>query len=437
MPDSTYTTHPIQVRFTEIIPDELIGDTTKWGLQHNFHLTNLLGSWVMPWTEIREKRVGRLNIDLPQPKSLLPGESCIVRKNIDNEEFTIIRYSYLSPFEFMVSDSTLYRSKFYAESEWQSNIFTRNGINDSVKIIFDIPESQFYLRSNLEFIENEIDPDTKTILTTTDNLPSFFIYYKPSFSNEIFKIKNLSFDLLWENVNDETITTKDFSARQEANKQDINRTKEYISQIFEKLEPYTDISSTDKTFNFVVAKQVLRDVIENDSVDWYFGQAFSISEKSDLVLVDQSEFYSSVPIHEILHIVYPLPETFEQYSFYERNLIAEGIIDYMASVIYESITGEDIFSKKSTYLQSIGYTKSDAKKSAVGAAYGVFGGEGSGSLLYAHYIPCQFHRVAQKSGGDSVMVDKLVQLLRKGINCSWQKSEMKTDIRMLKSMIGI
>lgn len=437
IPDPTYTYHKaIQIRMTEKIPDKLLTDTTVMQLGEYYHyVTDYMGIFALPWVEISEKDIGNLKIEMP----MLSGAP--LRKQSGNTDYTLIRYSYLSPSCLMEDDEPLYQCpQFYAMADFQNYVFVRKGETDSLRITFDIPETLFYLRSDMALAEDEYDPDRRTVSATTDCPPSFFLYYKPAFRNKTFDAgKSLNIDLLWENVDATRSSLTNIEIMPLAKSTETDTAQTVIKRTIEKIEQLAEDLDTVPSgkLEMVVTKQVLHGVMDTVDRSWTWGRAYT-DKGNRLIIMDKSDFHTAMPAHEILHLYFSVPEKDSpDWTPYERFIVSEALIEYSATALTVLTTGKDGFESMFRYLEKNGYDRKAAMKASEMETNSAFSSEGSSSWLYYEYIPWHLHQAAQKSGGDEAMLEKVIRLLVKGTNCGWDKSIVGKDVAKIRKTIGI
>ena len=437
IPDPTYTYHKtIQIRMTEKIPDMLLTDTTVMQLGEYYHyVTDYMGIFALPWVEISEKDIGILKIKMP----MLSGAP--LRKLSGNTGNTLIRYSYMSPSCLMEDDEPLYQCpQFYAMTDFQNYVFVRKGETDSLRVTFDIPESLFYLRSDMPLAKDKYDPDRRTVLTTTDCPPSFFLYYKPAFLNRTFDAgKGLNIDLLWENVDTIRSSLTNIEIRSLAETAETDTAQTVIKRTIGKIEQIAGDLDTVPSgkLEMVVTKQVIHDVMDTVDRSWTWGRAYT-DKGNRLIIMDKSDFHTAMPAHEILHLYFSVPEKDSpDWTPYERFIVSEALIEYSAAVLTAIITGKDEFESMFLFLEKNGYDRETAMKASKMETNSAFSSEGSSSWLYYESIPWHLHQAAQKSGGDEAMLEKVIRLLVKGTNCGWDKSIVGKDVVKIRKTIGI
>ena len=432
-PDSSYTAHPIQVFLTEKIPDGLLSDTTAMTLNGFNYITRMLGPAVMPWIEIRGSRAGTLEIESPQTGF------GIVRKETGITGYTVMRYSYFSPSEIMCCYENPYEyyvPQFYAMAERQKYVFARKGHEDSLRVTFDIPESLFYLRSDMALEEDPFDPDIKRLYTTTDKIPSFFLYYKPAFIHEEFKAgSGLTVDLLVDCVDRNKSRANNLEPLP-SEQSGIDSTIAYIKAVVEKIESETGGACVipGGRIEIVFTKQIMFEPFFTERV---FSWGKSYSDDNRLVLADKSD-YSKLFVHELLHQFFqPKDTACKPYSAYEKYIIKEALIEYVATVLNGVLTGEDGFVDKKNLLEKNGYDKKSARKASMFEENVLVSMEGSSSWLYYQYIPWQLHKEALKDAGDEEMMREVLRLLVKGKASGWDKEEIGKDLAKIKKIIGV
>jgi len=434
LPDSSWTVHPLlQVQFIETIPREFINQRDTLSPYINqLYRKSLYGVLIFPSVTIdyHEKFPIYSFEYAPSPKWKISEQW---------KDYARIRYSYAPIFNLGMN--RYLSPTYFMQADELSYFFARGRGDDKLRLSIDVPDFLFYFRSDKELERDTIDCDLRRITTTVAEAPSLFIMYKPGFWHEQDTIADIPVDLLWERVDTEHSYANSDSCKLVYLPPDqkgsvntgIERLKRVLPVIKKTMAP---LEKSPNKIEFIVAN------MEQKRYELRYSFAFSRHSLSGkgLIPISPDFFRQTYLVHEILHLYTPkISDSISWLMPYERFLLSEALVEYIASYIDETTTSSKSFIEKEKRIEDKGYTSTLARKvSKLKQNITAEKAEESSNWLYYTYVPYQIHKIAIKCfRGDEKMVQKVVEFLKQCEDQKWEEKQLRPQLDKFKKELGV
>ena len=434
LPDSSWTVHPLlQVQFIETIPREFINQRDTLSLYVNqLYRKSLYGVLIFP----------SVTIDYHEKFPIYSFEYASSPKWKISEQwkdYARIRYSYVSMFN--IGMNRYLSPTYFMQADELSYFFARGRGDDKLRLSIDVPDFLFYFRSDKEFERDTIDSDLRRITTTVAEAPSLFIMYKPGFWHEQDTIADIPVDLLWERVDTEHSYANSDSCKlvylPDDKKESVITGVERLRQVIPMITKTTALlGKSPSKIEFIVSN------MEQKRYELKYIFAFSRRSPAGkgLISISPEDFKQTELVHEILHLFAPVVlDTVSWLTPYERFLLSEALVEYIASYIDETTTSSKSFIEKEKRIEDKGYTSILARKvSKLKQNITAEKAEESSNWLYYTYVPYQIHKIAIKCfGGDEKMVQKVVEFLKQCEDQKWEEKQLRPQLDKFKKELGV
>ena len=434
LPDSSWTVHPLlQVQFIETIPREFINQRDTLSLYVNqLYRKSLYGVLIFPSVTIdyHEKFPIYSFEYAPSPKWKISEQW---------KDYARIRYSYVSMFN--IGMNRYLSPTYFMQADELSYFFARGCGDDKLRLSIDVPDFLFYFRSDKEFERDTIDSDLRRITTTVAEAPSLFIMYKPGFWHEQDTIADIPVDLLWERVDTEHSYANSDSCKlvylPDDKKESVITGVERLRQVIPMITKTTALlGKSPSKIEFIVSN------MEQKRYELKYIFAFSRRSPAGkgLISISPEDFKQTELVHEILHLFAPVVlDTVSWLTPYERFLLSEALVEYIASYMDETTTSSKSFIEKEKRIEDKGYTSTLARKVSKFKQNITAGkAEESSNWLYYTYVPYQIHKTAIKCfGGDEKMVQKVVEFLKQCEDQKWEEKQLRPQLDKFKKELGV
>ena len=434
LPDSSWTVHPLlQVQFIETIPREFINQRDTLSLYVNqLYRKSLYGVLIFPSVTIdyHEKFPIYSFEYAPSPKWKISEQW---------KDYARIRYSYVSMFN--IGMNRYLSPTHFMQADELSYFFARGRGDDKLRLSIDVPDFLFYFRSDKEFERDTIDSDLRRITTTVAEAPSLFIMYKPGFWHEQDTIADIPVDLLWERVDTEHSYANSDSCKlvylPDDKKESVITGVERLRQVIPMITKTTALlGKSPSKIEFIVSN------MEQKRYELKYLFAFSRRSPAGkgLIPISPEGFKQTELVHEIMHLYTPkIVDSVLWLTPYERFLLSEALVEYIASYIDETTTSSKSFIEKEKRIEDKGYTSTLARKVSKFKQNITAGkAEESSNWLYYTYVPYQIHKTAIKCfGGDEKMVQKVVEFLKQCEDQKWEEKQLRPQLDKFKKELGV
>ena len=434
LPDSTWTVNRLyQVQFIETIPREFINQRDTLSLYVNqLYRKSLYGVLIFPSVTIdyHEKFPIYSFEYAPSPKWKISEQW---------KDYARIRYSYASIFNLGMN--RYLSPTYYMQADELSYFFARGRGDDKLRLSIDVPDFLFYFRSDKELERDTIDSDLRRITTTIAEAPSLFIMYKPGFWHEQDTIADIPVDLLWERVDSVRSYCNSDSCKlvylPPDQKGSVNTGIERLKRVLPVIKK--TMASLEKSPNKI---ELIVSNMEQKRYELKYIFAFSRRSPAGkgLIPISPEDFKQTELVHEILHLFAPVVlDTVSWLTPYERFLLSEALVEYIASYIDETTTSSKSFIEKEKRIEDKGYTSTLARKvSKLKQNITAEKAEESSNWLYYTYVPYQIHKIAIKCfGGDEKMVQKVVEFLKQCEDQKWEEKQLRPQLDKFKKELGV
>ena len=433
LPDSSWTVHPLlQVQFIETIPREFINQRdTLFPYVNQLYRKSLYGVLIFPSVTIdfHEKFPIYSFEYAPSPKWKISEQW---------KDYARIRYSYASIFNLGMN--RYLSPTYYMQADELSYFFARGRGDDKLRLSIDVPDFLFYFRSDKEFERDTIDCDLRRITTTVAEAPSLFIMYKPGFWHEQDTIADIPVDLLWERVDTEHSYANSDSCKlvylPDDKKESVTTGIERLRQVLPMITKTTALlGKSPNKIELIVSN------MEQKRYELKYIFAFSRRSPAGkgLISISPEDFKQTELVHEIMHLYTPkIADSVSWLTPYERFLLSEALVEYLASYIDEVTTSSKSFIEKEKRIEDKGYTSTLASKvSKFKQNITAEKTEESSNWLYYTYVPYQIHKTAIKCfGGDEKMVQKVVEFLKQCEDQKWEEKQLRPQLDKFKKELG-
>ena len=434
LPDSTWTVNRLyQVQFIETIPCEFINQRdTLSPYVNQLYRKSLYGVLIFPSVTIdfHEKFPIYSFEYAPSPKWKISEQW---------KDYARIRYSYASIFNLGMN--RYLSPTYYMQADELSYFFARGRGDDKLRLSIDVPDFLFYFRSDKELERDTIDSDLRRITTTVAEAPSLFIMYKPGFWHEQDTIADIPVDLLWERVDSVRSYCNSDSCKlvylPDDKKESVITGVERLRQVIPMITKTTALlGKSPSKIEFIVSN------MEQKRYELKYIFAFSRRSPAGkgLIPISPEDFKQTELVHEILHLFAPVVlDTVSWLTPYERFLLSEALVEYIASYIDETTTSSKSFIEKEKRIEDKGYTSTLARKVSKFKQNITAGkAEESSNWLYYTYVPYQIHKTAIKCfGGDEKMVQKVVEFLKQCEDQKWEEKQLRPQLDKFKKELGV
>lgn len=422
-----------QVQFIETIPREFINQRdTLSPYVNQLYRKSLYGVLIFPSVTIdyHEKFPIYSFEYAPSPKWKISEQW---------KDYARIRYSYASIFNLGMN--RYLSPTYFMQADELSYFFARGRGDDKLRLSIDVPDFLFYFRSDKELERDTIDSDLRRITTTVAEAPSLFIMYKPGFWHEQDTIADIPVDLLWERVD---------SVRSYCNSDSCKLVylpddkKESVATGVERLRQVLPIITKTTALLGKSPNKIELIVSNMEQKRYELKYIFAFSRRSPagkgLIPISPEGFKQTELVHEILHLFAPVVlDTVSWLTPYERFLLSEALVEYIASYIDETTTSSKSFIEKEKRIEDKGYTSTLARKVSKFKQNITAGkAEESSNWLYYTYVPYQIHKTAIKCfGGDEKMVQKVVEFLKQCEDQKWEEKQLRPQLDKFKKELGV
>ena len=432
--DSSWTVHKLlQVQFIETIPSEFINQRDTLSLYVNqLYRKSLYGVLIFPSVTIdyHEKFPIYSFEYAPSPKWKISEQW---------KDYARIRYSYAPIFNLGMN--RYLSPTYYMQADELSYFFARGRGDDKLRLSIDVPDFLFYFRSDKELERDTIDSDLRRITTTVAEAPSLFIMYKPGFWHEQDTIADIPVDLLWERVDPVRSYCNSDSCKlvylPDDKKESVTTGIERLRQVLPMITKTTALlGKSPNKIELIVSN------MEQKRYELKYLFAFSRRSPAGkgLISISPEDFKQTELVHEILHLFAPVVlDTVSWLTPYERFLLSEALVEYIASYIDETTTSSKSFIEKEKRIEDKGYTSTLARKVSKFKQNITAGkAEESSNWLYYTYVPYQIHKTAIKCfGGDEKMVQKVVEFLKQCEDQKWEEKQLRPQLDKFKKELGV
>ena len=434
LPDSSWTVHPLlQVQFIETIPREFINQRDTLSLYVNqLYRKSLYGALIFPSVTIdyHEKFPIYSFEYASSPKWKISGQW---------KDYARIRYSYVSMFNLGMN--RYLSPTYFMQADELSYFFARGRGDDKLRLSIDVPDFLFYFRSDKEFERDTIDCDLRRITTTVAEAPSLFIMYKLGFWHEQDTVADIPVDLLWERVDTEHSYVNSDSCKlvylPPDQKGSVNTGIERLKRVLPVIKKtMASLEKSPNKIEFIVAN------MEQKRYELRYSFAFSRRSPAGkgLISISPEDFKQTELVHEIMHLCTPkIADSVSWLTPYERFLLSEALVEYLASYIDEVTTSSKSFIEKEKRIEDKGYTSTLASKvSKFKQNITAEKTEESSNWLYYTYVPYQIHKTAIKCfGGDEKMVQRVVEFLKQCEDQKWEEKQLRPQLDKFKKELGV
>jgi len=434
LPDSSWTVHPLlQVQFIETIPREFINQRDTLSLYVNqLYRKSLYGALIFPSVTIdyHEKFPIYSFEYAPSPKWKISEQW---------KDYARIRYSYVSMFNLGMN--RYLSPTYFMQADELSYFFARGRGDDKLRLSIDVPDFLFYFRSDKEFERDTIDCDLRRITTTVAEAPSLFIMYKLGFWHEQDTVADIPVDLLWERVDTEHSYVNSDSCKlvylPPDQKGSVNTGIERLKRVLPVIKKtMASLEKSPNKIEFIVAN------MEQKRYELRYSFAFSRRSPAGkgLISISPEDFKQTELVHEIMHLYTPkIADSVSWLTPYERFLLSEALVEYLASYIDEVTTSSKSFIEKEKRIEDKGYTSTLASKvSKFKQNITAEKTEESSNWLYYTYVPYQIHKTAIKCfGGDEKMVQRVVEFLKQCEDQKWEEKQLRPQLDKFKKELGV
>lgn len=434
LPDSTWTVNRLyQVQFIETIPREFINQRdTLSPYVNQLYRKSLYGVLIFPSVTIdyHEKFPIYSFEYAPSPKWKISEQW---------KDYARIRYSYASIFNLGMN--RYLSPTYYMQADELSYFFARGRGDDKLRLSIDVPDFLFYFRSDKELERDTIDSDLRRITTTVAEAPSLFIMYKPGFWHEQDTIADIPVDLLWERVDSVRSYCNSDSCKlvylPPDQKGSVNTGIERLKRVLPVIKKtMASLEKSPNKIEFIVAN------MEQKRYELRYSFAFSRRSPAGkgLISISPEDFKQTELVHEIMHLYTPkIADSVSWLMPYERFLLSEALVEYIASYIDEETTSSKSFIEKEKRIEDKGYTSTLARKvSKFKQNITAEKAEESSNWLYYTYVPYQIHKIAIKCfGGDEKMVQKVVEFLKQCEDQKWEEKQLRPQLDKFKKELGV
>ncbi len=434
LPDSTWTVNRLyQVQFIETIPREFINQRdTLSPYVNQLYRKSLYGVLIFPSVTIdfHEKFPIYSFEYAPSPKWKISEQW---------KDYARIRYSYASIFNLGMN--RYLSPTYYMQADELSYFFARGRGDDKLRLSIDVPDFLFYFRSDKELERDTIDSDLRRITTTVAEAPSLFIMYKPGFWHEQDTIADIPVDLLWERVDSVRSYCNSDSCKlvylPPDQKGSVNTGIERLKRVLPVIKK--TMASLEKSPNKI---ELIVSNMEQKRYELKYIFAFSRRSPAGkgLISISPEDFKQTELVHEIMHLYTPkIADSVSWLTPYERFLLSEALVEYLASYIDEETTSSKSFIEKEKRIEDKGYTSTLARKvSKFEQNITAEKAEESSNWLYYTYVPYQIHKIAIKCfGGDEKMVQKVVEFLKQCEDQKWEEKQLRPQLDKFKKELGV
>ena len=434
LPDSSWTVHPLlQVQFIETIPSEFINQRDTLSLFVNeLYCKSLYSSLIFP----------SVTIDYHEKFPIYSFEYASSPKWKISEQwkdYARIRYSYVSMFNLGMN--RYLSPTYFMQADELSYFFARGRGDDKLRLSIDVPDFLFYFRSDKEFERDTIDCDLRRITTTVAEAPSLFIMYKLGFWHEQDTVADIPVDLLWERVDTEHSYVNSDSCKlvylPPDQKGSVNTGIERLKRVLPVIKKtMASLEKSPNKIEFIVAN------MEQKRYELRYSFAFSRRSPAGkgLISISPEDFKQTELVHEIMHLYTPkIADSVSWLTPYERFLLSEALVEYLASYIDEVTTSSKSFIEKEKRIEDKGYTSTLASKvSKFKQNITAEKTEESSNWLYYTYVPYQIHKTAIKCfGGDEKMVQRVVEFLKQCEDQKWEEKQLRPQLDKFKKELGV
>lgn len=434
LPDSSWTVHPLlQVQFIETIPSEFINQRDTLSLFVNeLYCKSLYSPLIFPSVTIdyHEKFPIYSFKYAPSPKWKISEQW---------KDYARIRYSYVSMFNLGMN--RYLSPTYFMQADELSYFFARGRGDDKLRLSIDVPDFLFYFRSDKEFERDTIDCDLRRITTTVAEAPSLFIMYKLGFWHEQDTVADIPVDLLWERVDTEHSYVNSDSCKlvylPPDQKGSVNTGIERLKRVLPVIKKtMASLEKSPNKIEFIVAN------MEQKRYELRYSFAFSRRSPAGkgLISISPEDFKQTELVHEIMHLYTPkIADSVSWLTPYERFLLSEALVEYLASYIDEVTTSSKSFIEKEKRIEDKGYTSTLASKvSKFKQNITAEKTEESSNWLYYTYVPYQIHKTAIKCfGGDEKMVQRVVEFLKQCEDQKWEEKQLRPQLDKFKKELGV
>ena len=434
LPDSSWTVHPLlQVQFIETIPSEFINQRDTLSLFVNeLYCKSLYSPLIFP----------SVTIDYHEKFPIYSFEYASSPKWKISEQwkdYARIRYSYVSMFNLGMN--RYLSPTYFMQADELSYFFARGRGDDKLRLSIDVPDFLFYFRSDKEFERDTIDCDLRRITTTVAEAPSLFIMYKLGFWHEQDTVADIPVDLLWERVDTEHSYVNSDSCKlvylPPDQKGSVNTGIERLKRVLPVIKKtMASLEKSPNKIEFIVAN------MEQKRYELRYSFAFSRRSPAGkgLISISPEDFKQTELVHEIMHLYTPkIADSVSWLTPYERFLLSEALVEYLASYIDEVTTSSKSFIEKEKRIEDKGYTSTLASKvSKFKQNITAEKTEESSNWLYYTYVPYQIHKTAIKCfGGDEKMVQRVVEFLKQCEDQKWEEKQLRPQLDKFKKELGV
>ena len=434
LPDSSWTVHPLlQVQFIETIPSEFINQRDTLSLFVNeLYCKSLYSPLIFP----------SVTIDYHEKFPIYSFEYASSPKWKISEQwkdYARIRYSYVSMFNLGIN--RYLSPTYFMQADELSYFFARGRGDDKLRLSIDVPDFLFYFRSDKEFERDTIDCDLRRITTTVAEAPSLFIMYKLGFWHEQDTVADIPVDLLWERVDTEHSYVNSDSCKlvylPPDQKGSVNTGIERLKRVLPVIKKtMASLEKSPNKIEFIVAN------MEQKRYELRYSFAFSRRSPAGkgLISISPEDFKQTELVHEIMHLYTPkIADSVSWLTPYERFLLSEALVEYLASYIDEVTTSSKSFIEKEKRIEDKGYTSTLASKvSKFKQNITAEKTEESSNWLYYTYVPYQIHKTAIKCfGGDEKMVQRVVEFLKQCEDQKWEEKQLRPQLDKFKKELGV
>ena len=434
LPDSSWTVHPLlQVQFIETIPSEFINQRDTLSLFVNeLYCKSLYSPLIFPSVTIdyHEKFPIYSFKYAPSPKWKISEQW---------KDYARIRYSYAPIFNLGMN--RYLSPTYFMQADELSYFFARGRGDDKLRLSIDVPDFLFYFRSDKEFERDTIDCDLRRITTTVAEAPSLFIMYKLGFWHEQDTVADIPVDLLWERVDTEHSYVNSDSCKlvylPPDQKGSVNTGIERLKRVLPVIKKtMASLEKSPNKIEFIVAN------MEQKRYELRYSFAFSRRSPAGkgLISISPEDFKQTELVHEIMHLYTPkIADSVSWLTPYERFLLSEALVEYLASYIDEVTTSSKSFIEKEKRIEDKGYTSTLASKvSKFKQNITAEKTEESSNWLYYTYVPYQIHKTAIKCfGGDEKMVQRVVEFLKQCEDQKWEEKQLRPQLDKFKKELGV
>lgn len=434
LPDSTWTVNRLyQVQFIETIPREFINQRdTLSPYVNQLYRKSLYGVLIFPSVTIdyHEKFPIYSFEYAPSPKWKISEQW---------KDYARIRYSYASIFNLGMN--RYLSPTYFMQADELSYFFARGRGDDKLQLSIDVPDFLFYFRSDKELERDTIDSDLRRITTTVAEAPSLFIMYKPGFWHEQDTIADIPVDLLWERVDSVRSYCNSDSCKlvylPDDKKESVATGVERLRQVLPMITKTTALlGKSPNKIELIVSN------MEQKRYELKYLFAFSRRSPAGkgLIPISPEGFKQTELVHEIMHLYMPkIVDSVLWLTPYERFLLSEALVEYLASYIDEVTTSSKSFIEKEKRIEDKGYTSTLASKvSKFKQNITAEKTEESSNWLYYTYVPYQIHKTAIKCfGGDEKMVQRVVEFLKQCEDQKWEEKQLRPQLDKFKKELGV